>query len=104
MDTLLIGDSVSSFTVPLAKLQGEHPKKHLVAGVAIVTNPSKKWMERRLLLIKRPSSEDVHPLMYEIPGGGAEIEDKNLIATVVRETKEETGLDVVRILQTFDGF
>jgi len=44
-------------------------------------------------LIKRSSSEDVHPLIYEIPGGEAEIEDKGLIATVVRETKEETRLD-----------
>jgi len=49
-------------------------------------------------------TKGVAPLIYEIPGGGGEVEDKGLITTVVRETKEETRLDVVRILKTFDAF
>ncbi|KAF8512225.1 hypothetical protein BU17DRAFT_96499 [Hysterangium stoloniferum] len=104
MDTLIISESVTAFTVPLAELQAKHLNKRLVVGIAIVVNLSKKWNERKLLLIKRSSTEDEYPLMYEIPGGGAEIEDVNILVTVLRETKEETGLDVTGILRTFDGF
>ncbi|KAK5938169.1 hypothetical protein PMZ80_009758 [Knufia obscura] len=45
----------------------------------------------RILLIQR-SAKEFLPNLWEIPGGGCEVEDKSIIHTVVRELQEETGL------------
>lgn len=42
--------------------------------------------------------------MYEIPGGGVEDGDKSILATIYREVKEETNLQLKRVLADFEGF
>ncbi|CAA7268598.1 unnamed protein product [Cyclocybe aegerita] len=103
-DPISISESALPLNVPLAELRTQNQNKRLVAGVAIVAKSSPDSTAMKLLLIRRASTEDVYPLMYEIPGGGAEDEDDSIIATAVREVKEETGLTIVRILQSFEGF
>ncbi|KAF8906812.1 NUDIX hydrolase domain-like protein [Gymnopilus junonius] len=113
MTLLFIADSAQRFNVPLDELHAQHPGKRLVVGVAITapmvaitqdfSDPNKS-QAKKLLLLQRAETENVYPLMYELPGGGAEPQDTSLLATVVRETAEETGLSVTRILGIFPGF
>lgn len=70
---------------------GEDPKKvFLVATKAVVLNT-----QGNMLTMLRGASAPTNPLGWDLPGGildhGEEIE-----AGVVRETKEETGLDIER--------
>jgi len=104
--SLIIDDSVKSFDVPLGDLRLQYPGKRLVVGVAIVSLSPKdsSGSQRKLLLLQRAEAEDVYPLMYELPGGGAELDDTTLLSTVVREAEEETGLTVTKIWGTFPGF
>lgn len=102
ISTIDIAAPVKPFDIPLDDLQSQHPGKRLVVGVAIIALSSQN--SKKLLLLQRSDTEDSFPSMYEIPGGGAEPEDQTLLDTVIRETLEETGLVVTRILNTFDGF
>ncbi|PPQ76197.1 hypothetical protein CVT26_009094 [Gymnopilus dilepis] len=103
---LSIDDSAQRFNGPLQDLQDRYPGKRLVVGVAIIRNAlaEEGSPKKKLLILQRAETEDVYPLMYEIPGGGCEPEDSSLIATVIRETAEETGLKVHRITGIFPGF
>jgi len=47
----------------------------------------------QVLLTKRSSHLKHHPSQISFPGGKAEPEDKNLIATALREAQEEIGLE-----------
>ena len=102
----IIADSAKSFDVPLGDLRLQYLSKHLVVGVAIVSlapNDS-SGSQRKLLLLQRAETEDVYPLMYELPGGNTEPDDTTLLNTVMREAEEETGLSVTKIWGTFPGF
>ncbi|KDR78056.1 hypothetical protein GALMADRAFT_1299168 [Galerina marginata CBS 339.88] len=111
MAPLFVSESAQPFDVPLSDLRVQHLGKRLVVGVAIIArvylgqekNSQEKWINK-LLLLHRAETEDVYPLMYELLGGGAEPEDATLLNTVVRETKEETGLSVIEIRGVFPGF
>ncbi len=48
--------------------------------------------EVRLLLIKRPSYPGVHSDQVAFPGGKRETGDSDLLATALRETREEVGV------------
>lgn len=48
--------------------------------------------DKGILLIQR-SSSDEHGSMWETPGGGVD-DGETLVEAVIREVKEETGLDV----------
>ncbi|KAJ3512002.1 hypothetical protein NMY22_g15469 [Coprinellus aureogranulatus] len=97
-----IHNSATQFTIPLSELQSQHPSKRLVVGVAIVSPQSKP---KKILIVRRAASESEFAGLYELPGGGSEPDqDKTLIDTVVRETLEETGLNVTEVLGCFDGF
>lgn len=58
------------------------PPKHILSAAAIVVNDKKE-----LLLIKGPRRD------WEMPGGQVE-EGESLSQAVVRETKEESGIDI----------
>jgi 8-oxo-dGTP pyrophosphatase MutT (NUDIX family) len=63
------------------------------AAVAIVLSPSEG--DLRLLLVKR-AERDRDPWSGQVafPGGRFEPEDKTLVETAIRETREETGVDL----------
>jgi len=94
---------VSHYDIPLADLRAQHPDRRLVVGVAIFRRDPSDG-KKKLLLVQRVETEDSFPLMYEIPGGHAEDEDASILSTVVRETREETGLTVCKIVAEFQGF
>ncbi len=47
----------------------------------------------QILALRRSESDDIRPLTWDIPGGGVE-QDESPINTVIREVKEEVGLDI----------
>ncbi|ALS28672.1 NUDIX domain-containing protein [Paenibacillus cisolokensis] len=59
-----------------------HPPKHIVSAAAIVLNE-----ENKILLLRGPRRG------WEMPGGQVE-EGESLCSAVIRETKEETGIDI----------
>ncbi|KAI8074086.1 NUDIX hydrolase domain-like protein [Gongronella butleri] len=70
----------------------------VVIGVAIFD------ANGRLLVVQRAAHESSFANMYELPGGHVEDSDGTILDAVVRETKEETGLDVSSIDSTFAPF
>jgi 8-oxo-dGTP pyrophosphatase MutT (NUDIX family) len=48
----------------------------------------------RCLLIRRPDYEGVHSGQIAFPGGGREASDSDLLQTAIRETWEETGVQL----------
>lgn len=68
---------------------------YLQAAVSVVVRANH---DLELLLIKRARSErDPWSGHMALPGGRKDMEDANLQATAVRETREETGLDLAAV-------
>jgi 8-oxo-dGTP pyrophosphatase MutT (NUDIX family) len=59
------------------------------ASVAIVINDSRIIIERRASSLNDPWAGQ-----FSLPGGHFKPDDKNLLNTVIREVKEETGLEI----------
>lgn len=91
-----IHPSISSFAVQCDKFLvascKELPYKHIATG-ALVFDSSK---DTRLLLIQRAAHDSMGSL-WEIPGGGCDAEDVDILYGVARELWEETGLVAVSI-------
>ena len=63
-------------------------KLHIVTAVAVIQREDDK-----ILLLKRRDDETVYPGHYTFPGGKVE-ENDTISQTLVKETKEECGLDL----------
>ncbi|KAK1246441.1 hypothetical protein MKX08_000243 [Trichoderma sp. CBMAI-0020] len=50
-----------------------------------------------ILLLKRAAHEPYFPNVFELPSGKVDPDDETLKGALVREVKEETGLDIVEI-------
>jgi 8-oxo-dGTP pyrophosphatase MutT (NUDIX family) len=70
-------------------IEGRNPKK---AGVMALFYPDVE-QQTRLLLILRKAYEGVHSNQIGFPGGKEERQDKDLMATALRETHEEVGVN-----------
>lgn len=72
-------------------------KTFAVATKAVVINPNGQY-----LVLKKSNKEDVNPNTYDLPGGRLNFGEKPEEG-VVREVKEETGLDVeiVKVFNTW---
>ncbi len=66
----------------------QHPKK---AGVMALFYPDSEALTCLLLILRR-TYKGVHSNQVAFPGGKAEVEDVNLMATALRETHEEVGV------------
>ncbi len=68
---------------------------HISTGVAVIK-------DNKILMVRRQSNDYLGGV-YELPGGGVD-DGETIIDGAIRELKEETGLDVSRIITTFPGF
>ncbi len=68
---------------------------HISTGIAVIK-------DNKILMVRRQSNDYLGGV-YELPGGGVD-ESETIIDGAIRELKEETGLDVSRIITTFPGF
>ncbi|MCJ1466141.1 hypothetical protein MMC07_004760 [Pseudocyphellaria aurata] len=94
--------------VPLRKfLDGNQvrPKyDHLVVGACIFAPSTPDHPNPRILLVQRAATERTFPNLWEVPGGSAEYSDPSILHSVARETFEETGLRLTRVVrQVGDG-
>ena len=76
-----------------AKLDGI---THISTGVAVVK-------DGKVLVVRRVAHDDTLAGEWELPGGGVD-SGETIEQGPVRELYEETGLDVDKILSTFEGF
>jgi 8-oxo-dGTP diphosphatase len=68
---------------------------HITTGIAVVRDGK--------ILIVRRAAADYLGGQYELPGGGVD-EGETITESAIRETKEETGLIVSKVITAFDGF
>lgn len=78
-------------------------QKTYLVGVAIfrINLDPTSASKHQLLIIKRAPDEDSFPDMWEIPGGHIE-QDETILQCIQRETREETGLVVEKVLKEFE--
>ena len=72
------------------RLKGEPNESTRRSGVLILFYP--KGEDTYLPLILRPQYDGVHGGQMAFPGGRAELKDKNIQATALREAQEEIGI------------
>ncbi|KAL1839360.1 hypothetical protein VTJ49DRAFT_1595 [Mycothermus thermophilus] len=93
--------SITPYTASLEEYLTAHP--HLAGLIVSAVIPHAD----RILIIQR-AAHDGFPLKWEIPGGGVDSTDANILQAVHREVFEETGLMVSEVLGVaetleFDG-
>lgn len=86
---------------PEAYLAANPSITDIIGSAAVFYHPQPQHLPR-LLLIQR-SPRDFFPLKWELPGGsvdrGGGGGDSSLVAGAVRELREETGLEAVRVVR-----
>jgi len=87
------------YRLELAERMKEKAKTAKKAGVLALFYP--KTVETHLVLILRKTYKGVHSAQVGFPGGKYEDEDKDLMFTALRETKEEVGVpeDMVNVIK-----
>jgi len=73
--------------------QDANVTKEIPVAAGVIIRKNKDLNVWEVLLIRRPPT-DHYPLQWEFPRGKCLKEDKNLRNCLLREVKEETGLDV----------
>ena len=69
---------------------------HFATGIAV-------FQDGRLLVVRRVAHDDFLAGEWELPGGGVDA-GETIEQGAARELKEETNLDVEKIIGTFEGF
>ena len=78
--------------LPYPNYRGEEIKPHTYAGIVNVIICNKR--NNKYLTTKRDINKVTSPGLWEITGGGIDFEEK-IESAIIRETKEETGLDII---------
>ena len=87
--------TLTAFTVPLSTFISTHPSyTNFVIG-SFIFSPSHK----QLLLLQRAPTERAFPSKWEVPGGSIELSDPTILHSAARETFEETGLRMTRVVR-----
>ncbi|ANM69561.1 nudix hydrolase homolog 11 [Arabidopsis thaliana] len=88
-----------------------HPRQHFPAKssavlVCLYQEQREDKNELRVILTKRSTTLSSHPGEVALPGGKRDQEDKDDIATALREAREEIGLDpsLVTIISVLEPF
>lgn len=110
-----IDPTLAHLTVPLSTyLTSNPPYTNLVVSTLIFSNTSSSTGTNgssgttntsgpKVLLIQRASTERGFPNKWEIPGGSAEPTDPTILHSAARETFEETGLHLTRLVHQVGG-
>lgn len=69
---------------------------HISTGIAVVK-------DNKILVVRRAMHDDTLAGEWELPGGGVDA-GETIEEGAIRELHEETGLEVDKILGTFEGF
>jgi 8-oxo-dGTP diphosphatase len=69
---------------------------HISTGVAVVEND-------KILVVRRVAHDDTLAGEWELPGGGVD-GGETIEQGAIRELREETGLEVDKVIGTFEGF
>ncbi|KAF2180577.1 hypothetical protein K469DRAFT_639535 [Zopfia rhizophila CBS 207.26] len=91
--------SLNEYLIPEKEFYIQNPHYNMLCTGAVVFNS-----EGKLLLIQRASDEKAFPNCWEVPGGKVDDDDETLLHAVARELKEETGLDVTKIVRKVAEF
>ncbi len=86
----------ASLREPLRRLLGERDQRKLPKGgtaAAVLVPLFERDGEAHLWLARRPQTMRSHAGQVAFPGGKSEREDESLLATALRETHEELGID-----------
>lgn len=78
------------------------PYSKIIVGAAIF-HPSPSTTPK-ILILKRLATEPYYPNVFELPSGNVDDKDATLGDALVREVKEETGLDVVGVEAELESF
>ena len=70
---------------------------HFATGIAVFNE------DGRLLVVRRIAQDEFLGGQWELPGGGVD-PGESIEKGAIRELREETGLEVQKILGTFEGF
>lgn len=82
------------FSVQVKDYLSSHPSKHRIVAGALVFSPSNPT---HVLVVQRAATDYV-PNLWEIPGGSCD-PDESILAGVVRELWEESGLIATEVLR-----
>lgn len=96
ISSTVLDSSLSDFKQSQLSTDGQ-PYDKVVIGAAIFRY-NEGSSEPNLLLLKRAAHELYFPNIFEIPGGKVDSEDISIKHAVVREVKEETGLDLTEFI------
>ena len=90
-----ISPALTHFTTPLSTFISTHASyTNFVVG-SFIFSPSHK----KVLLLQRASTERGFPSKWEIPGGSTELSDPTILHSAARETFEETGLHLTKVVR-----
>ncbi|MBT2161702.1 NUDIX hydrolase [Zobellia laminariae] len=79
----------------LEELQDARKKPQITKKAAVMAlfYPDEANLTRLLLILRKSHPKDVHSNQIGFPGGQVEAEDINMMATALRETHEEVGVE-----------
>jgi 8-oxo-dGTP pyrophosphatase MutT (NUDIX family) len=101
---IVVGETVQATRVPASGRPGQPARP---AGVLALPYPDASG-ETRVVLIERSTHDGHHSGEVSLPGGKAEPDDVDIVATALREATEEVGLDPVatgtRIVGVLESF
>lgn len=88
----LPGEKAHREMMPLGRRNAilQHDKPPIPSAVLLLVFPEKK--DLRIVFIRRSAYDGVHSGQIAFPGGKCEPQDRNVVETAIRETREETGL------------
>jgi len=106
-----IDPSLQEYAVPLSQFLQVHPQyqklvvgsfifyPHITPALSKPSGPASDLPEPRLLIVQRASTERGFPDRWEVPGGASELTDPTILHSAARETFEETGLMLTRLIR-----
>lgn len=86
----------------LPALKPHHQDTTVVATGALVFKYGGDDNVDRVLLVRRAATDSM-PNRWEIPGGGCDVEDSSILHSLAREVKEESGMNISRVVDWVDG-